>query len=455
MSDDLDEILKGWMARRGAADHFALEELAGHVAVLPPRRRRQIGPLASAAAVLLALGIAAIALIPRSSSGTAEPSAPVPPDPAAFAGDPRLAQCGATVATALDVFEMTHARDYHRYLPAMLFAPELDVDAPALVVVFRAMQSYPGGAPPAVGQTLPPARSLAPNVHDICILVGTDPQIAERNAYADVDTTGLTATIPTDAVSTPVEPSPATSAGIVASGDPGPTPTPGPAWAGDATAALTCSGAPSRFGRDHSPSADTGDAARAEDELRFYLRAIQFFSYPFPDAGFVEKDRIAGAVLDTLQQGRVTKAAIVISSRGTGTGVRWIVSSVAACDPSEFDPWTQTGHHPIGIWTDANGAAVNSSVLGGYQDCRGVTQIKYQKRLYVRMPNGGVDASQLETTWAANVTPPASAVATPYRSGVLRLFIAADRGAIYFMTSGRAERLPHVIGDAVTPSDCN
>ena len=195
MSDDFEDLVKRWLRDRGTIDRSAIEAMAGHVAVLPPRRRRQPGPLAAAAAVVVAIGLAAFALAPRQGSVTRQPSSPVPPDPAAFAGDPRLGRCGATVESAIDVFEMTHVRDYRLHLPAMLLAPELDVDAPGFVVVYREMQPFPVlGAPPPPGQTWPP-RSLAPGHHDVCVLVGADPTSAELNVYDDVDITGLTATV--------------------------------------------------------------------------------------------------------------------------------------------------------------------------------------------------------------------------------------------------------------------
>ena len=146
MNDDFEDLLKRWLRDRGATERSAIEALAGHVATLPPRRRRQPTGVAAAAAVILALGLAAFALVPRSGSISA-PTAPVPPDPAAFAGDPRLGRCGASIETALDVFEMVQARDYRLHLPAMGLSPELDVDAPGFVVVFRRSTRSPFSAP--------------------------------------------------------------------------------------------------------------------------------------------------------------------------------------------------------------------------------------------------------------------------------------------------------------------
>jgi hypothetical protein len=81
--------------------------------------------------------------------------------------------------------------------------------------------------------------------------------------------------------------------------------------------------------------------------------------------------------------------------------------------------------------------------------------VRFQDRLYVRIPFGGVDPSQLATSWAADVAIPASAIRTPARSGRLSLSVAADGRAIYLGADGRGERLPHVIGDEVQRIDCN
>jgi hypothetical protein len=472
MSDDFDEFVAGWMRDRGAVDGPAVDELAASVAALPPRpRRARLAPLAAAAAVV-AIGLVLILAVPRSNHPAAVPPGPVPPDPAAFAGDPRLAACGATVETALDAFEMTHARDYQRYLPAMLLAPELDTDAPAFVVVYRDMLSFPGGAPPPVGQTFAPAvRSLAPGHYDMCVLVEGDRSTAQSITYADVDITGLNATVDEPVASGPASPetppssSPSNGTGTTL------TPEPGPAWAGDATAALACAD-PSRAGL--VPLRDASFAATDPDDdrlLRFYLDSVRTAGDPFPIDGWILRDATASAHLYVALtipvatfQGHVdiggpAKAALVVSSRPPvapiGSTMEWVVSAVAACDPSEFDPTTPTGSDLIGIWTDASGARVPSGTLLGTADCYEGTQVRFRDRLYVRIPGGGVDPSQLETSWATDVPIPSSARVTTYRSGDLRLYTAADGRAIYFGANGRGERLPHVIGDEVVRVDCN
>ena len=83
------------------------------------------------------------------------------------------------------------------------------------------------------------------------------------------------------------------------------------------------------------------------------------------------------------------------------------------------------------------------------------TQVRFRDRLYVRTPSGGVDPSQLEMTWSLNATLPDATSDTGYVSGRLRLFTRDDGRAIYVVDGDRVERLPHVIGDEVSRTDCN
>lgn len=447
MNDEFEDLLKRWLRDRGGTDRSALQALAGNVAALPPRRRRRSSPLATAAAIVLALGLGAFALMPRSGGVTAPgSSSPVPPDPAAFAGDPRLARCGATVETALDAFEMAHARDYQVHLPAMLLAPELDVDAPAFVVVFRAMQPFAGGgAAPPPGQTWPP-RSLEPNHHDVCILVGADPATAELNVYEDVDVAGLTA----DALSASVAPSNEPSASAAQSN--ALTPEPDPAWAADATTSLECDTGLSTVGpsgpMDIGEDGPTSDAA-VHALLDFTRNSLVIF----PTERFVSRTAASRAELFTyVVDGRV-KAAIVAHTRDRSANLWW-VSSVASCDPAEWDPRTPTGV-PMRIWTDAAGVRVPASVLLERADCYGATVMRLDGRLYVRDPGQAVDRSQLEATYDGDTTLPSTAAKQVYRDGDRRLYLALDGKASYVVRPGIVERWPHVRGDEIQRIDCN
>lgn len=53
-----------------------------------------------------------------------------------FGRDARLDLCPVQSNTVLVSFEIPTARDYAKYIPRMLRSPELEVDAPALIVIF-------------------------------------------------------------------------------------------------------------------------------------------------------------------------------------------------------------------------------------------------------------------------------------------------------------------------------
>jgi hypothetical protein len=155
--------------------------------------------------------------------------------------------------------------------------------------------------------------------------------------------------------------------------------------------------------------------------------------------------------------GRRIIAAIAFK-RTTDQGADvWSVGAAAACATSEFDPSIATGGSPFGTWFDASGAEVSGDVLSARDDCYNGTQVMYHGHLFVRIPGGGVDESQLVVPWSADVPVPGDAIDTGLRSGDLVLYRAASGGAIYVVAgdSSRGERLPHVIGDEVIRTDCN
>ena len=171
MSDEFEDLLKAWLRQRGAADRSTLQTLAGSVAVLPPRPRRLPSSLAAAAAIIVALGLAAIALAPHNGSVANQVNGPVPSGPAAFASDPRLAACSTDVANVDRVFEMVRSRWFPLYFPGWWQgAPELEVDDPALVVIGREQHWPILPAAPASGETLDPNAGLG---YQMCIAVGT------------------------------------------------------------------------------------------------------------------------------------------------------------------------------------------------------------------------------------------------------------------------------------------
>ena len=191
MNDDIDQRLERWMRDVRVSD----ERVRYLVSIdLPPRRRlsggwRRFAPAVATAVVAILVVSVGMTRLQAGSAG-----APRPPDPAAFAGDPRMDRCGAAgLGQAIAVFEIAHAADYQVHLPAMGRSPELERPDPALVVIYAGRAPLGGvdggGASPQAGPTA--VVSAGPNEHDVCILVGSDPATAEVDIYPAVDTTGL------------------------------------------------------------------------------------------------------------------------------------------------------------------------------------------------------------------------------------------------------------------------
>lgn len=217
--DDRDPALRHLLERRAEVRDEEIDALRSFVSSLPARRRRRLpafGVLAAAAGVLVVIGGfgLVIALSPLGGSAGAAPQAP---DPAAFAGDPRLGVCNATVDDALAIVELQHVRDYAAQLPRAypLIGLQADPNAPALVIVRKGP-----GTPQRAGET--PA-SAAPGSHDLCLVIGADAAHWQQVAVVDVDTSGLLASLPPN--DRPSEEHAAST---------GPTPTPSPSSSADA-----------------------------------------------------------------------------------------------------------------------------------------------------------------------------------------------------------------------------
>jgi hypothetical protein len=112
-----------------------------------------------------------------------------PGDPSTIAADARLARCGGTVADVEWGFTIPRARDVARYVPALADSSELELERPALVVVYRG--PFPGADPSAS----PSGSSAAagPVTRNLCVYVGPAGQ-GEINYYAAVPIAGLRAT---------------------------------------------------------------------------------------------------------------------------------------------------------------------------------------------------------------------------------------------------------------------
>jgi hypothetical protein len=446
MSDDFEDLLKRWLRDRAGHDRSALQALAGNVAALPPRRRRGLSPLASAAVILVSLALGTFILAPRLGSVGGSPEG-TPTNGEAATWNLELARCGASLATALAVFPMEHARDYRLHLPAMLLSPELDVDDPAFVVVYGEMQPFGGGgAAPAPGQTWAP-RSLDPGHHDLCVLVGADAATAELNVYGNVDTTGMRAAVESTEPFGSSGPSTEPATG-------GSTSEPGPAWAGDPATALECDGPPASIGP--GPFASSPAAPDAGLAIDLWLARTHDLVVVFPRAGFSVLEASGSWQLHGVRAGGRTRAVIVLEQASDGGG--WSVVGVASCDPSEFDAFTPLGVE-ITIWSGPAGSTVPTTRIREVADCYGGTQLTVDGRLYVWDPTGGesgaYDPAALEGTFSTTLFVPSSATLTAFREGARQLYLAPDGSAVYVETPDSVQRWPHVIGDEVVRTDCN
>lgn len=197
--DDRDPIelqeLRDLLADRARVQPHELEPLRGAVATLPSRHRRGraiAGVLAAAAGITVLVGF--VGVLALGSIGGRSGAAPRPPNPAYFAGDPRLAVCNAAPADAEAIFELQHLADYPAQLPHAyeLVGLTADLSDPALVIVFKGPGSVDRqGATPA------------PGTHDLCLVVGADAAHWQPVGVVAVDTTGLEAFLP-EPTSTPI-----------------------------------------------------------------------------------------------------------------------------------------------------------------------------------------------------------------------------------------------------------
>jgi hypothetical protein len=433
MNDDFEDLLKRWLRERGATDRSAIRALAGNVAVLPPRRRRGLSPLASAAVVLVALALGAVILAPRFGSVGGPAGAPT--------WNKELARCGASLETAFAVFSMDRARDYRLHLPAMLLAPELDVDDPAFVVVYAAMQPFGGGgAAPPPGQTFTP-RTLDPGHHDVCILVGYDAATAELNIYENVDTTGLREAVESGE---PLgSPGPTTSTEEPPGGT---TPEPGPPWAGDLLGQLQCDGPPQAIGGEVGDLQPIGGTGTASPYAWLYAEDVA----DLPLEGWTEDPKVAWEIgaSDFVRyvnevDGRA-KAIIVMGGHSTNGGVgHWQIVAFRACPSDEYDPLRgrTTDDAP---WTDASGLETSEvTTIVGPSHCgwESTVWLRLADRLYLRDP-----LRVLAQYWVGDYLPsttlPADATDTGFRSRDWELFTTPSQDFVYVRTPAGVERWP-------------
>jgi hypothetical protein len=434
MSDDFEDLLKRWLRDRAGNDRSALQALAGNVAALPPRRPNRRRPLAVAASVIVMVGLLAFAL-PRFGGigGEATPTAgratqpavlPGGPEPYVALHDARLGQCFGTPEDMEFVFEMNHARDYRSHLPRMGRSPELEVDEPAFVVVYR-----DGWQGPMSGGALGGEReSPTPGLRFVCVLVqGGDP-----NLYSNVDIDGLTVAIAPSATQVSTDATP----DLV------------PVWAVNLDAQLDCDGPPQAIGgeiRTFQPVGGTGTASPwpwlyGEDAA------------DLPLEGWTEEPKVPWETggsdvmryINTVE-GR-TKAIIIMGGHSTDGGPgHWEIVAFRACPPDEYDPLRgrTTDDAP---WTDADGQPTTlARTIVGPAHCGWESTVWLfldgSSRLYLRDPLG-VLREHWVGDYVASTTLPDDAETTGLRSRDRELFTTPNEDFVYIQTPDGVERWP-------------
>jgi hypothetical protein len=452
MSDDFEDLLKRWLRERAGDDRAALRALAGNVATLPRRRQpNRLLPLVASVAVIVGILVFAAPRLGQTGGQAvvAPPSTtPVPTlgGPAGFAGDPRLARCFGGAGHVEFVFEMTHARDYQRYFPHMLLAPELDVDDPAFVVVFDA--DFPGVE--TVGGVGAVRKTLQPGHRYVCAIVRNgDPTL-----YADVDITGLTVNVAPSSAGPSASDVPTQSPASGAT----PTPTPAPAWMAGAEAALGCDGPPADFkpnwtrGELHTTARGTPELAIAELAHR-----VNSYGVPFPNAGWEEIGRVDGTRAFGYANRGADRAIVIVAAEGTGASARWWIDDVAVCQAAELGPDAEIGVQ-TGRWTDAAGSPVDAAVVET-PDCYFGTMLRMDGRLFVWSPADNAADSygtgHLEAPIGVIEAAPDDSLDTGYRSAERSLFLAPDGRAAFVILPDGVQRWAHVTGDDFQRTDCN
>ena len=419
--DDLEIPLQHVLADRGRPDPASVAALLGGIDALPPRRARPWAPAAAAVLAVSLIGlVGVIALRPPLYIG----GPPRPPDPAAFAGDPRLDACFADAGEVEAAFEMRAARDYQRHLPGMLRSPELEVDDPAFVVIF------------AGDVSLPRIQPASGDGQIVCVLVGDTP-----NVYVGVDTSGLLAVVPMRSTApTAVVPSPVPTATPVA----GPTVAPAPAWATDLTGQLECDGPPDTLGQDVESPTPFEPAPTLEAALEVLL--LNYSS--LPTAGW-EPIEVDGhwARHRYLVDGRTKVVAISTDQfEDLPPDIGWEVVGVRACDSSEFDPAT-TPDAAVTVWLDRDGQRVNTNRVAshiGPEHCgwTSVVFLRLRGVQYLRDPKGVLAESTIGL-FDPDIALPTEAIDTGFHTPEWRLFTVPGADAVFVRTPvGGVERWP-------------
>jgi hypothetical protein len=359
-------------------------------------------------------------------------------DPARYADDPRFARCAGPQAEVLGAFEMQHARDYRLHVPAMGRSPELEVDDPAFVVIYRGRNplSRPGVWPDPLSD---PAR------RDVCVLVGADVAAATLNVYPGVDITGLVATLPDSSGSAPA---PSTASSPAVTGTPGPaTPEPAPAWTGDLAGQLDCDGPVRTIG------GETGDVTEeligpTPADLAEYLTRTNFDALP----GRLElaEHEAHWVRYVHLHDDRLKTVVIATDTSPRSLGP-WAIVGLRSCDPAEYDPEVGLAGVYHGVWHDAAGNPVPTELIheitgAGHCGWDSATLMRYEGIQFIRDPEG-VLADMQVAPYLADTDLPETAVDTGLRDGERHLWRSSDGRYVFVVTSDHVEGWPRAVRD--------
>jgi hypothetical protein len=228
-----------------------------------------------------------------------------------------------------------------------------------------------------------------------------------------------------------------------------------PSWPPDLEAQLGCSTGPQDRMPDASGSGPYEAVAEPSIELAFrrFLEIDGSVVGSLPFEGWVTVDGGTGWARFEHRVDGVTKALAYFSAVPEASDTRWSWA-VAACDPSEFDPAVRiTG--PVVVWTDAAGKRMPLSRVRERGLCGGPpATIAVDGRVFAER-DGIYPPDRLRSTFARRVRLPANAVATPYRDGKRRIWIAGDATAAYVGTTSKLERWPRLVNDDDSVTDCN
>ena len=478
MSDDFEDLLRRWLRERGRPDREQLAALAGHVAVLPPRRSRPRWPLLLVATFVV-LVVALVAALPRFGQTVAEPSASssVParePSPttaalATYDGNGFSFRYpvewrviseyrheglhGPTVAVAIGIGSFDLGC---RPIPPSgeteggveCRGPVWEVPDDGVVLAYHA-RPYLGGVVPSPTLSIDPGEQLT--------LVGG------RRAAASTDPDASTWTwrfeklpwvIEARFGSRNVKVHQAEVLTVIdtwrwtPADDETPAPAPTrPPWAINIAGALECDGPIQEIGGEVGsilpPLGGFGTASPYP-----WLEVIDDIELPL--TGWVEDPKVPweygqAAYVRFVNDvdGRV-KAIIVMTGHSVDGGQgRWSIVGYRACPPSEFDPTrgTTLGDAP---WRDGTGTVTRRArTIIGPAHCGWESTIWLQLdgRTYIRDPLG-LFADRTAGPYLAETELPADATSTGLTSAGRELFTSPDEDFVWIRSGDVIERWP-------------